>query len=209
MQPLHHWSLLAMLTAITGPSLSAHAEDLWARRVPDRAFLFIDSQARSVGDLLTLIISEDTDVDQKDNRALSKEAASNGAFDLGADAGGGFGVHGADAGLDFGGSTDRKFGGNSSFRSARQFSDRLTLTVVDVLPNGNLIVTGRRRLNVDRDQRELVVSGVVRPIDVSADNTVRSQFVSELRVSYVGQGPEMKYTRRGWFGRPADIVWPF
>ena len=184
-------------------------EDLWDFRSPDRAFLFVDSQARKTGDLVTLLINEDTDVDQRDDRALSKTAGSGGAFDVTGQAGGVFGSQAADAALDFSNSTSRNFDGSAIFRSARQFSDRITLTVVDVLPSGNLVVDGRRQIHVGRDDRNLCVSGIIRPIDISADNTVHSRFVSELRVTYDGDGPDQRFTNQGWLSRTANRVWPF
>ncbi|MCA9028474.1 MAG: flagellar basal body L-ring protein FlgH [Planctomycetaceae bacterium] len=185
------------------------AEDLWECRHPDRAFLFVDSQARHVGDLLTVLISEDTDVDQRDDRALSKSAGSGGTFELSGEAGGALGSQAADAGLDFSGSTNRNFDGSASYRSARQITDRITLTVQEVLPNGNLVLSGIRQIEVGRDQRDLLVSGVVRPIDINPDNTVHSRFVSNLSVSYSEQGPASRFTNQGWLSRITNRVWPF
>ena len=190
-------------------SHTAIAEDLWQNRVPDRAYLYIDTQARGVGDLLTVLISENTDVDQRDDRALSKSAGTGGAFDLSGEAGGAFGSQAADAGLDFTGSTNRKFDGSASYRSARQITDRITLTVVDVMPNGNLVLSGTRQIEVGRDQRSLNVTGIVRPIDISPDNTVHSRFLSDLCVSYAEQGPESRFTNQGWLSRITNRVWPF
>ncbi|MBX3436460.1 MAG: flagellar basal body L-ring protein FlgH [Planctomycetaceae bacterium] len=188
---------------------TAPGEDLWQRRNPERAYLLSDTLAREVGDLLTLIISEDANVDQRDARALSKSAARSGGFDITGVAGGDLGSGAGNAALEAAASTGRDFDGSSSFRSARQFSDRVTLTVMDVLPNGNLVVSGRRMINVDRDQRELIVSGVVRPNDLNPDNTVHSRYVSELRVNYVGEGTDTKYTKPGWLIRIANRFSPF
>ncbi|MGD9857823.1 MAG: flagellar basal body L-ring protein FlgH [Planctomycetaceae bacterium] len=188
---------------------SSCAEDLWEQRKPERAFLFADTLARNVGDLLTLVISENANVDQRDDRALKKSAGKSGSFDLAGSAGGDLGSGAGNAALDATASVGREFDGSSSFSSARQFSDRITLTVMDILPNGNLVVSGRRMINVDRDQRELIVSGVVRPSDVNPDNTVNSRFVSELRVNYVGEGTDAKYTKPGWLSRIANRFSPF
>lgn len=187
----------------------AICEDLWQRRDPCRIFLFSDTQARAVGDLLTLIIDEDTDVDQRDDRGLAKEAGRSGSFELIGSAGGDLGSGAGSAALDGSASIGRNFDGSSSYRSARQFYDRITLTVMDVQPNGNLVVQGRRMIGVDRDQKELIVSGVVRTIDVNPDNTISSRYVSELRVSYVGEGIDAKYTRPGWLLRFVERVSPF
>lgn len=184
-------------------------EDLWKHRTSERVFLFNDTLARDVGDLLTLIISEESDVAQRDNRALSKSAGKSGTFDLAGSAGGDLGSGAGNAALDANASVGRNFDGSSSFSSDRSFSDRVTLTVMDVLPNGNLVVSGRRMINVDHDQRELIVSGVVRPSDVNPDNTVHSRYVSELRVNYVGEGTDTKFTKPGWLSRIVNRFSPF
>jgi flagellar L-ring protein precursor FlgH len=201
--------LIPVLVATTFFIRPSGGEDLWKQRKSERVFLFSDTLARDVGDLLTLVISEDTDVDQRDNRALSKSAGKNGSFDITGAAGGDLGSGAGNANLDAAGSVGRNFDGSSSFSSARQFSDRVTLTVMDVLPNGNLVVSGRRMINVDRDQRELIVSGVVRPSDVNPDNTVHSRYVSELRVNYVGEGTDAKFTKPGWLSRITNRFSPF
>ncbi len=202
-------SLLTSLSCFVFLAGTLSAEDLWDCQSPDHTFLFVDSQARRAGDLVTLLINEDTDVDQRDDRALSKTAGSGGAFDVTGQAGGAFGSQAADAAVDFSNSTSRNFDGSASFRSARQFSDRITLTVTDVLPNGNFIVSGQRQIHVGRDDRNLNVSGIIRPIDIGADNTVHSRFVSELRVTYDGEGPDDRFTNQGWLSRTANRVWPF
>ncbi len=197
---------LATLWSLARPSAG---EDLWEHRSPERAFLLNDTLARNVGDLLTVIISEDTNVNQTEKRALDKSSAKNGKFDIVGSAGGDLGAGAGNAALDTSASVGRKFDGSSSFKSARGFTDRVTLTVMDVLPNGNLVIHGRRMINVDRDQREIIVSGVVRISDINPDNTVSSRFVSELRVNYVGEGVDAKYVRPGWLARIANRFSPF
>lgn len=201
----------AVLVSLGGLQLHGTllGEDLWDKRRPDRAFLFADTLARDVGDLVTLVISENANVDQRDDRALKKSAGKSGSFDFAGSAGGDLGSAAGNAALDTTASVGREFDGSASFSSARQFSDRITLTVMDVLPNGNLVVSGRRMINVDRDQRELIVSGVVRPSDINPDNTVNSRFVSELRVNYVGEGTDAKYTKPGWLSSIANRFSPF
>ncbi len=197
---------LVTLWFLARPSVG---EDLWEHRNPERAFLLNDTLARHVGDLVTVIISEDTTVNQSDKRALDKSSEKSGKFDIVGSAGGDLGGGEGNAALDTSASVGRKFDGSSSFKSARGFSDRVTLTVMDVLPNGNLVLHGRRMINVDRDQREIIVSGVVRISDINPDNTVSSRFVSELRVNYVGEGVDAKYTRPGWFARIVNRFSPF
>ena len=185
------------------------AQSLWQRRDPERVFLFYDTQARRVGDLLTIIIREDTNVANKEQRLMNKETTTNAKADFSFSAAGIFGNSDGTLTSDDTITSDRTFGGNATFSSARQFTDRVTVQVLDVLPNGNLVVGGRRSVIVENDVRTLVVSGIVRQWDVSPDNTVLSSYVSQLDMHYEGRGTESKFVNQGWLGRAVNWLWPF
>ncbi len=200
---------IIILTILAGAMGVAQAESLWKKRSPEHASLFIDSKARRVGDLLTIVVAQDTDVNSQEARGMDKASEANGTFSLESEAGGGFGVQASNAALDISKNSSRRFDGNSSFRSNQAFTDRMTVAVMDVLPNGNMVVSGQRRVRVAGDERTLVLTGIVRAIDVGPDNTVSSRFISELRLLYEGAGPNQRFTRQGWFGRVTNKIWPF
>ena len=87
--------------------------------------------------------------------------------------------------------------------------DRVTVVVVDILPNDNLVVTGTRDRKIAGDIQTIEVSGIVRPSDIAFDNTVRSEQVANFRIVTKHDGVAAPYTRPGWLGRIFDIVWPF
>lgn len=188
---------------------SAYAEALWQRHQAESGMLFYDTQARRVGDLLTVVVREDSNVSNQDNRGLGKKTSLKSLFKFGAKADGGFSSQASSTELDSSLESDRNFDGKSSFRSQRAFADRVTVTVVDVLPNGNLVFRGCRKIHIEGDERTLVVTGIVRSYDVSPDNTVNSRLVSDLQMKYEGQGAEQSFIRQGWLGRTANKVWPF
>ncbi len=80
---------------------------------------------------------------------------------------------------------------------------------MDVLPNGNMLLAGRRTLSIAGEQRNLIILGMVRPIDLGSDNKVNSRYVADLRTVYEGDGPSRQFVRQGWLGRAANKVWPF
>jgi len=90
---------------------------------------------------------------------------------------------------------------------------RIAVMVVDVLPNGNLVVSGKREITVDDETRILQISGIVRPRDIKSDNTVRSDQVADARVSIVSKGGGSHYTTRGPVSHFVHTViwffWPF
>ena len=180
------------------------AQSLWQQRDQRKAFLFHDLKARCIGDILTIAISEDTDVANSDTRGMSKQTGSS------AQAGFAYsGTTSGDAAAQFNVDSQREFDGDVNFSSDRQFQDRFSVTVVDVLPNGNLVVTGVRDVMVEGDKKRLSVSGVVRGEDIRADNSVLSSNVAELRILYQGKGPESTFTNQGWLGRRINKFWPF
>lgn len=216
MEDIRFSKLVRHLLVVCGPCVlgicgtdAAHAEALWERRQPEQGLLFYDTQARRVGDLLTVVVREDSNVKNQDNRGLGKKTSVKSLFNLGAKSDGGLATQASAAELDAELQSNRSFDGKSSFRSQRAFNDRVTVTVIDVLPNGNLVFRGCRDILIEGDQRRLVVTGVVRSFDVSADNTVNSRLVADLHMNYEGQGAEEGFIRQGWLGRKANRVWPF
>ena len=184
---------------------SSEAQSLWQRRDPRFSHLVANSTALRVGDLLTILVSENTEVQNRDQRALQR--SSDGSFNFSAtttDAGGS-----SSGSLNMSGDSARSFDGNSQYSVEQEFTDRITVQVMEVLPNGNLLVGGKRRRMVGDEQRQLEVSGIVRPIDIRPDNSIRSQFIGNFQIKYSGCGPESHFTHQGWAARLLNRVWPF
>lgn len=203
---------LGVIIFVAGVTVTPHdamADSLWKKRDPQKAYLFYDSRARNVGDLLTLIISEASEVENSENRSMDKNSSNGASADYAAGSSGGLATQAASASLDFASSAKRAFSGKANYRDSREYTDHITVTVVDVLPNGNLVISGRRCLSIAGEQRTLVVSGVVRPIDLGPDNKISSRYVADLKTVYEGEGTSKKFTRQGWFSRAANKVWPF
>ena len=202
-------ALLLSMAAVVGGTASCRADSIWQKRHQSRAYLFHDSRARNVGDLLTLVISESTTVGNRENTALNKSSNAAGVFDFDSSSSGGFGEQGAAAGLDISGTSNRGFQGAAAYNDSRRFTDQITVTVVDVLPNGNLVISGERCLTIAGERRKLNVSGVVRAVDIGPDNRVNSRFVAGLITDYDPEGVSQKFTRQGWMSRAVNKVWPF
>ena len=184
-------------------------DSLWQRRNPQRAYLCQDSKARHVGDLVTIVISQSTQASSKEGKGLSKSANASGTFDFESSSDGGFGEQGAKAELDISNGTKRGFTGNATYSDATNFHDQMTVQVVDVLPNGNLVLSGKRQMMISGEERTLEISGVVRAIDIGPDNRVSSRYVSNLMTSYTPEGASKSFTRQGWMSRAVNKVWPF
>jgi flagellar L-ring protein precursor FlgH len=101
------------------------------------------------------------------------------------------------------------FSGAANMTTNRVFTDRLAVTVVDIMPNGNLVIEGYRSRVVAGEERVLRITGVVRQQDVGVGSTVLSGSVANFRVSYLGRGPATRTTTQGFLGRAYNLLRPF
>lgn len=161
-----------------------------------------------LGDLVTIVISETQDLKNEESSDLSKKTAVDYQvrnFDIAPNA---FSTLPRLAA-----GSDDQFNGAANYSKKGKFTARLTAVVVDVLPNGNLVLLGRREIRIDNETKLLEFGGVVRHYDLKGDNSVASELVANARVSYKGTGPLTNSTnRRGLGGKihdALDWLWPF
>ncbi len=81
--------------------------------------------------------------------------------------------------------------------------------VVKVLENGNLLIEGRKQVTINDEDQYIVITGIIRPQDVSPDNTVDSKNIADARIIYTGAGVVTDKQRPGWGTRILDWIWPF
>lgn len=206
------WIMLWLTPIAAAPLLSPAqlaADSIWDRRDQRSGYLYMDNKARRVGDLLTVSVNENTGATNKEERNLKKDTAASAKLNLAASGNAGGAGRSASGQMNGSNSSDRTFQGSADFASERQLLDQMTVTVVDILPNGNLVIEGYRRRLVQNEMRLLRVSGVVRPNDIEIPNFVESRFIANFNVSYEGSGVESKFTNQGWLGRIGNKVWPY
>ena len=78
-----------------------------------------------------------------------------------------------------------------------------------VLPNGNLFVEGHRVILVNAEEQHFYISGVVRPIDIDQENSVKSSMVADAEIEFVGRGVLTDNQKQGWLSRFLGWIWPF
>jgi len=188
---------------------SGRADSLWMRRDPHSAYLFVDNVARHVGDLLTIVIQESTSIDSDEQRDNEKKTTTLANYNMAGSTTGNVITKTAQAQLNNELDSDRKLEGSARYTSDRNLTDRVTVTVVDVLPNGNLVIEGIRRRLINGEERTLRLTGLVRPMDIAAGNTVLSQYVGNLQISLLGCGQDSAYINNGWLGCIMNHLWPF
>jgi flagellar L-ring protein precursor FlgH len=179
------------------------AGSIWAKKDKNSRKPYVDDTAKNIGDILTIKITEDSKVDNKVKRDMQKDTDRSTTFngELG-----GF----TDLG-EFGMSAEstNNLKSKADFKDERSFADSITVTVIDVQPNGNLVVLGTRNRNIGGDIQIIEVSGIVRPSDIAFDNSVKSQQVADFRIISKNGGYSEPYTRPGWLGGLLDLLWPF
>ncbi len=177
---------------------------------PDRGpqSMIADKTARRPGDLLTVLIEETQKVDDKETSTLSKSTSLDYALTS-------FNVKPSFFNVlpDVNAASSDDFSGTANYKKDKTFEARITVIVMDALPNGNLVVQGRREIRVDNETKVIEFSGIVRSYDIKNDNTVQSELVAEARIAYSGEGPLTNSTNRrgigGFLHGIISWIWPF
>ena len=105
---------------------------------------------------------------------------------------------------------DTEFTGEGGASQSNRLEGSVTVTVVERLPNGNLFVSGEKWLTLNQGKEFIRVSGIVRPLDILADNSISSEKVANARIEYAGKGPLADANRMSWLARFFNSPWlPF
>lgn len=164
--------------------------------------LFEDHAARRVGDILTVTFDENTSATKQANSKASKNSdiqAKGSAptiFGLASSA-----LLGHDLATSIDYSMDRSTEGKGDARQSNKLSGDISVTVVDVLPNGNLRVRGEKRVTLNDGSEYIRLSGIVRPIDISVANKLSSSKVADATIMYTGDGALADSNKPGWISR--------
>lgn len=166
--------------------------------------LFEDRRARFVGDTMTITIAENTTASKKSNNKLDRSASNTASVTNMTRLPGQSAV-----GLNLATSTANAFEGKGDAANNNVFTGSITVTVIDVLPNGNLLVSGEKQLSISNEQEFVRLSGVVNPSFVDASNTISSLKVADARIEYKSTGQLNDGMLMGWLGRAFLSVLPF
>jgi len=178
---------------------------IWAGATSNN-LLFTDRKARNIGDIVTIVIDEKAEGENNANTETKRETSTTAGIT-------GFVQYNPDkryiSGYSLGGASDSSLKGEGKTNRDGILKGRISARVVRVLPNGNLIIEGRRMLTVNSEDQFMVITGLIRPEDVTSDNLIFSQYISDARIVYAGKGVVDDKMRPGWMTRVVDWVWPF
>lgn len=172
-----------------------------------------DNRARRVGDVVTVVVVESSEATREASTDLKRDASVDASVTaaLGAPLNFGMGKLYGSQGFEpsIGAGTSNSFKGAGSTTRKDQLRSRVAARVVSVLDDGNLVIEGRRQVQVNEENQYLFVRGIARPSDIAPDNTITSVALADAHILYGGKGDLSRQQEPGWLYRVVDAVWPF
>lgn len=162
--------------------------------------LFEDKRARAVGDLLIVDIVESVSAQQQNNTKLNRDDEASISVPT---------IKKLLRGVSGSANSSKSFDGGGASNASNQFVGTLTVSVVRVLPNGNLLVAGEKQIGTNNELEFIRMSGVVDPYTIKAGNRVSSSTVADARIQYTGRGAIDSAQTMGWLSRVFLSVLPF
>jgi flagellar L-ring protein FlgH len=169
--------------------------------------LFEDLRAHRIGDIVRVLLVEQTDASKSSKTEIDKESTNSmpnptlmgRTRNVGGDGGLGFDVQ-----------SEHEFEGEGESSQSNQLSGSIAVTVAGVLPNGNLQVQGEKWIQINQGSEFIRIKGIIRPVDISSGNTVLSTQIADAKISYGGKGALNEANVTGWLVRFfMSPLWPF
>ncbi|MDP1774756.1 MAG: flagellar basal body L-ring protein FlgH [Methylobacter sp.] len=170
--------------------------------------LFEDQTAKRVGDILTITLLEKTQAKKADDLKTKKDThmsvtAPTLYGTVSQALTGSSLTNNLEAKLD----STKEFTGTGAADQSNSLSGNISVTVVDVLPNGNLSVRGEKRVTLNQGDEFIRLSGIVRPVDINSSNIITSDKVADVTIMYVGEGAMADASKMGWLSRILQSPW--
>ena len=194
-------ALICLLLA--GVWTHVEAASLWKAKTIADGTPYSDKLARKKGDLLTIRVRESTSAseEQKTEHSRDTDNSFSGTItpvSATSRATPGIGLQ-----------SSRDFEGEGKVESSNDVRATVTARVMSVLDNGNLVIEGRRSIKINKDTKVILISGIIRPADITSENTVLSERMHNFRVGIEGEGPLTQAQQQGIFSRLLGFLWPF
>ncbi|MCC6748507.1 MAG: flagellar basal body L-ring protein FlgH [Deltaproteobacteria bacterium] len=173
--------------------------------------LFTHRRSSRIGDLVTVVVAESAAAN--DDAATEAGRSSELSFGVNSFFNAMTALKAAHPGIDptklISAMAKNDFNGKGATRRSGRLTATITSRIKRVLPNGDYYIEGHKALLLNEEESHLYVSGVVRPSDIQADNSVLSSVIADAQVEYTGRGPVADKQKPGWFSRFLDWIWPF
>jgi flagellar L-ring protein FlgH len=185
------------------------ADSLWKEDAAPTS-MFADKKAHRVGDIVTVVISENNGTSRNNNTTTSRTSgidSSISSFLYPVSVSGLLSKGGQLPAMSISGKNS--FNGGGQIANQETINAQIAVKVIDVLPNGNLVVEGRRQTAFSGEKQDAVLRGTVRADDVSSTNTVFSYNIADASIQYISHGALSDSQNKGWFTKVWDKVSPF
>jgi flagellar L-ring protein precursor FlgH len=166
--------------------------------------IYSDFKARRIGDIITINLRENTSATKSAGTSKSRESEYSVSPMLGL---GGNAITIGGRGIQLDVESENEFIGDASANQSNNLRGNISVTVVDVLPNKNLLVRGEKWLTLNNGDEYIRLTGVVRPADISPSNEIDSSKVANARIQYSGTGSFADAQQEGWLSRFFSSSW--
>jgi len=168
----------------------------------DSRGVYSDVKAHQAGDVLTVRINEQANASKQDSTQVNRKGSVNNSASavLNVPQPGRFDVKAG---------SQNKFSGSGQAAQSSTFTSTLTAVVTHVLPDGNLVISGRKKVLLDRGPEEIRLRGIVRPSSIGPNNTVSSSQIAQEQLRYTGSGTLHDAQHMGWLQKFLMTIWPF
>jgi len=172
--------------------------------------LYTDEKACKIGDLLTVIIIEEATLSKDAKSTTAKKAAMSGSAAVGHPRIDNRDIAWTNATLpSFSFDANNSFEGGGTMANKDTFNASITVRVMDVAPNGNLMIEGKRAVILQEELMEVTLTGTVRQSDVARDNTIKSTSIADATIKYNSNGPINQNQKKGLITRVWERLNPF
>jgi flagellar L-ring protein FlgH len=184
------------------------AGSLWSN---DATSIFADHKAKKIGDIIGVTIAEKASATKEattsTGRTSSYKAGITNLFGL--EKSGDIAHTNMDLANLVNTNFTNSFDGNGKTARKGDLTAQLSVQVIDLYPNGNLKIRGGKEVMVNNEVQIIYITGIVRPVDITAANTIDSNKILNARISYTGKGVLSDKQEAGWLTRTLDNIWPF
>jgi flagellar L-ring protein precursor FlgH len=208
---LHYNRLAVALSLGLGLGLLpmvASAQSLWKPNVSQN--MLSDKRAHAVGDIVTILVQHSAIATKDNSTSTAKKTAidaSISSFLYSPTASGALTKNGKLPAISA--TSANSFDGSGKINNNETLTDKIAVRVIDVLPNGNLVLEGTRMVSFSGESQQAVLRGVVRKDDVTSGNTVYSYNLADASIKFIGKGTVSDNQRKGWATKVWDKITPF
>ncbi len=180
--------------------------------------LFADKKDLQVGDIIQIVISENTKQAANNKRELSSTRdnslgggllAATGTNNLSGAVGSAANDFNSNLGVGFGTNSSSADKGSVKTQVTETFSSTVSAIIEETYQNGNYYIKGKKEMLIEGQKQEVIISGVIRPYDITSDNSINSSQIADLKLSYNKEGTEADILETPWGLKLMRTIWPF